>query len=146
MGSLPFNETIKDLFSPSIDFSLSFSDKFELIIQCQPPGDVYFQHEGQIIHSAIRPTRSHSPLLHRLTLHMLHSFFPQPSRSWQVERRHQRAARRTSLHGAICLCSPRDFCPHVTSRVVLSAKRALINSKLSDGGGLSLLALRANVT
>lgn len=101
MGSLPFNETIKDLFSPSIDFSLSFSDKFELIIQCQPPGDVYFQHEGQIIHSAIRP---HSLALSspaRLALHALRSSFPLPSRSRQVARRHERAAGRTSLHGGV---------------------------------------------
>lgn len=51
VGSLPFNETIKGPMSPSIDFSHSFSDKFELIIQQQAPGDVYFQHEGQLIHS-----------------------------------------------------------------------------------------------
>lgn len=55
VGSLPFNETIKGPLSPSIDFSYSFSDKFELIIQCQAPGDVYFQHEGQLIHSVIHP-------------------------------------------------------------------------------------------
>lgn len=56
MGSLPFNETIKGPVSLSIDFSHSFSDKFELIIQHQVPGDVYFQHEGQLIHSIGFPT------------------------------------------------------------------------------------------
>lgn len=55
VGCLPFNETIKGPVSPSIDLSHSFSDKFELIIQHQAPGDVYFQHEGQLIHSVSFP-------------------------------------------------------------------------------------------
>lgn len=63
VGSLPFNETIKGLVSPSIDFSHSFSDKFELIIQRQAPGDVYFQHEGQLIHSVSYPPHCLSLLL-----------------------------------------------------------------------------------
>lgn len=145
MGSLLFNETIKDLFFLSIDFSLSFSDKFELIIQCRPPGDVYFQHEGQIIHSAIRPTRCFSsPAPPRSAYALL----PLPS---AFLGRAGRAARQENGQAHVSPwrlphCSLRDSCPRVTSGVVLSAKRSLIYSKVSDGGGLSLLSLRANVT
>lgn len=70
VGSLPFNETIKGPVSPSIDFSHSFSDKFELIIQRQAPGDVYFQHEGQLIHSVSPPLQTHPT-----PPHVSHSFF-----------------------------------------------------------------------
>lgn len=84
VGSLPFNETIKGPVSPSIDFSHSFSDKFELIIQCQAPGDVYFQHEGQLIHSVTPPTPlslTPSSLLHSLILHLPCSLPPPVLRS-----------------------------------------------------------------
>lgn len=75
VGCLPFNETIKGPVSPSIDFSHSFSDKFELIIQHQAPGDVYFQHEGQLIHRVSFPPCCLSlslSLVRSLVLHPTH--------------------------------------------------------------------------
>lgn len=81
-GASPLMRPLKGPLSPSIDFSHSFSDKFELIIQCQAPGDVYFQHEGQLIHSInTPPTPSSLPTLpltpffplQSLILHLLRS-------------------------------------------------------------------------
>lgn len=156
VGSLPFNETIKGPLSPSIDFSHSFSDKFELIIQCQVPGDVYFQHEGQLIHSVTPPTPNHNPP---------HSFFstaishftstplaPSSFAAVSLDEGSQQVVwtRETSVlldclpHCLLTSCSLCDFCPHVTSGVNFSANWGLIYSKVLDGGGRSLLPLRAN--
>lgn len=154
VGSLPFNETIKGPVSPSIDFSHSFSDKFELIIQCQAPGDVYFQHEGQLIHSVIFLPLSLTPSS------LLHSRFtstplsPSSFASFSIDDGSQQVERGLKKECAACFSTPSFnffvlcviFVPrHVTSGVNLSANWGLIYSKVLDGGGRSLLPLRANV-
>lgn len=155
VGSLPFNETIKGPVSPSIDFSHSFSDKFELIIQCQAPGDVYFQHEGQLIHSVIFLPLPLTPSSLSCTLW----FYIYPTLSlllcfiliwwWKPAgraRTKERVCRMfsTPSFNFFVLCA--IFVPcHVTSGVNLSANWGLIYSKVLGGGGHSLLSLRANV-
>ena len=161
VGSLPFNETIKGPVSPSIDFSHSFSDKFELIIQCQAPGDVYFQHEGQLIHSVIFPpslslslSPAPSSLLHSLVFKSTRlapsssAAFSFDDGSQQVECRPKEKERAACFPHTLLtsLFSVWFFVPcHVTSGVNLSANWGLIYSKVLDGGGRSLLPLRANV-
>lgn len=141
--------------TPSIDFSHSFSDKFELIIQRPAPGDVYFQHEGQLIHSItllllllllplflLNPPisqNSPSPPPPHSFLSSLPPLLLLPSPAVCLMSAASRSSRAPSFNS---LCSPCDLWPRRdTPSVTPLLNWGPIYSAGSDGGG-RLHALR----